>query len=315
MKDIKELIYAAVEEDAVAFQELAGNILQARAYDAIEAMRPEVGASMFGEAKEMEDDEEDEEDEDEDEDEDEVKESVREYLNQQGTGKSAEGYDDAGTFDRQTAEKHAAKHGGKVVPDPSGKHLVKLPGKKKMQEALHPNQQKIDVVDDEKIDAKDFAKLRAMKKMKEEVEQIDELNKQTLVNYINKASERAAGHAFARSGEKDDHHRAKGNKKVEGIHRALGKLAKEDVEQVEEDFSNEKRVRNRVARANDDHEYSQGVADEKRKEGLYDPIAINRLKKTDKAADAAHSGIKKTAVANFIKKFFINLFNFFFRLM
>lgn len=43
-------------------------------------------------------------------------------------------------------------------------------------EKLHPNQQKIDVVDDEKIDAKDFAKLRAMKnKVKEEVEQIDEL--------------------------------------------------------------------------------------------------------------------------------------------
>lgn len=57
MKDIKELIYAAVEENAVAFQELAGSILQARAYDAIEAMRPEVGASMFGEAKECSDEE------------------------------------------------------------------------------------------------------------------------------------------------------------------------------------------------------------------------------------------------------------------
>ena len=33
-------------------------------------------------------------------------------------------------------------------------------------EALHPNQQKIDVVDDEKIDAKDFAKLRSMKNKK-----------------------------------------------------------------------------------------------------------------------------------------------------
>jgi len=44
-------------------------------------------------------------------------------------------------------------------------------------EKLHPNQQKIDVVDDEKIDAKDFAKLRAMKnKVKEEVELEEELN-------------------------------------------------------------------------------------------------------------------------------------------
>lgn len=33
-------------------------------------------------------------------------------------------------------------------------------------EALHPNQQKIDVVDDDKIDGKDFAKLRAMKNKK-----------------------------------------------------------------------------------------------------------------------------------------------------
>jgi hypothetical protein len=41
-----------------------------------------------------------------------------------------------------------------------------------MSEKLHPNQQKIDVVDDEKIDGKDFAKLRAMKK--EETEQVEE---------------------------------------------------------------------------------------------------------------------------------------------
>jgi hypothetical protein len=118
MKDIKELIYAAVEENALKFQELVNAQLQVRAYDAIEALRPEVGASMFGESshKKM-DDEEDMEDEDEDEDE----------------------MDDK---------------------------------KKSMKEALHPNQQKIDVVDDEKIDAKDFAKLR---KMKKEVEQIDEI--------------------------------------------------------------------------------------------------------------------------------------------
>lgn len=122
MKDIKDLIYAAVEENIVKFQQLTNDILHARAYDAIEALRPEVSASMFGEAKEMEDeDEEDEEDEDEE--------------------------------DEEMDDK-----------------------KKSMKEALHPNQQKIDVVDDEKIDAKDFAKLRAMKKakMKEDVEHIEE---------------------------------------------------------------------------------------------------------------------------------------------
>jgi hypothetical protein len=134
MKDIKELIYAAVEENAVKFQELVNAQLQVRAYDAIEALRPEVGASMFGEAKKMEDDEEEMEDEDEEneemEDEDEM--------------------DDK---------------------------------KKSMKEALHPNQQKIDVVDDEKIDAKDLAKLRAMKKMKEEVEGLDELSTEKLLKY------------------------------------------------------------------------------------------------------------------------------------
>jgi len=118
MKDIKELIYAAVEGDAVRFQELASEQLQARAYLAIEALRPEVGASLFGESKEDNmDDVEDEEDEDEDEEDEDEQE---------------------------------------------------------MKETLHPNQQKLDVVDDNKIDAKDFAKLRKMKK--EEVEQIDEVD-------------------------------------------------------------------------------------------------------------------------------------------
>ena len=83
MKDIKELIYAAVEENAIKFQEIVNNQLQVRAYDAIEALRPEVGASMFGESshKKMEDDEEEMEDEDEDEeDEDEKKSKVEEEL-------------------------------------------------------------------------------------------------------------------------------------------------------------------------------------------------------------------------------------------
>ena len=44
--------------------------------------------------------------------------------------------------------------------------------KKMGKKPLHPNQQKIDVVDDDKIDAKDFAKLRSMKK--EEVEAVEE---------------------------------------------------------------------------------------------------------------------------------------------
>ena len=60
------------------------------------------------------------------------------------------------------------------VADVAARIMAGLPP---LQEKLHPNQQKIDVVDDEKIDGKDFAKLRAGKKpdvKKEEVEQQDE---------------------------------------------------------------------------------------------------------------------------------------------
>lgn len=56
------------------------------------------------------------------------------------------------------------------VADVAARIMAGLPP---LQEKLHPNQQKIDVVDDEKIDGKDFAKLRAGKKpdvKKEEVE-------------------------------------------------------------------------------------------------------------------------------------------------
>ena len=102
MKDIKELIYAAVEENAVKFQELVNNQLQVRAYDAIESLRPEIGASMFGEAKKMEDDEDEEdmEDEDEDEDEDEKKSKVEEELkgNQHKIDKNKNGKIDGHDF-------------------------------------------------------------------------------------------------------------------------------------------------------------------------------------------------------------------------
>ena len=60
------------------------------------------------------------------------------------------------------------------VADVAARIMAGLPP---VQEALHPNQQKIDVVDDDKIDGKDFAKLRAGKKpdvKKEEVE-LDEV--------------------------------------------------------------------------------------------------------------------------------------------
>jgi len=178
MKDIKELIYAAIEENALKFQEIVNSQLQVRAYDAIEALRPEIGASMFGESSHKKMDDEDEEDmedmeDEEDEDEDEM--------------------DDK---------------------------------KKSMKEALHPNQQKIDVVDDEKIDAKDFAKLRKTKneetqknifrnpnlpakdqlknppkqiKVEEDVEELDELSAEFLARAGKAASARSDDFASERN--------------------------------------------------------------------------------------------------------------------
>ena len=75
------------------------------------------------------------------------------------------------------------------VADVAARIMAGLPP---IEEALHPNQQKIDVVDDDKIDGKDFAKLRAGKKpdvKKEEVE-IEEASHQskTTMKHIPNAS-------------------------------------------------------------------------------------------------------------------------------
>jgi hypothetical protein len=253
MKDIKELIYAAVEENALKFQELVNNQLQVRAYDAIESLRPEIGASMFGESSHMkgkdDEDEEMEDEEDEDEDEEEmddkkksmkealhpnqqkidvddnekidakdfaklrkmkkgnVQENVREYLNQKGTGKSAEGYADAGTFDRQTAETHAAKHGGKVVPDPSGKHLVKLPGARTGQSG--------------KTAVANFIKNRKGdgEVRTEEVEQIDETSLKRANDYIAAAQHRLYNPASTKTSPQ---RAAKLEKGIERAHKSGG---------------------------------------------------------------------------------------------
>ena len=75
------------------------------------------------------------------------------------------------------------------VADVAARIMAGLPP---LQEKLHPNQQKIDVVDDEKIDGKDFAKLRAGKKpdvKKEEVEIEEESHQsKTTMKHIPNAS-------------------------------------------------------------------------------------------------------------------------------
>jgi len=95
-------------------------------------------------------------------------------------------------------------------------------------EKLHPNQQKIDVVDDEKIDAKDFAKLRAMKdKVKEEVEELEQAEAESLIENFEMISEVSLGakikayashssdafeHGDMGNDEESEHHSARAEK-------------------------------------------------------------------------------------------------------
>lgn len=89
---------------------------------------------------------------------------------------------------------------------------------------LHPNQQEIDVHEPEKdeITAKDFEHLRAGKKakMKEEVDQIDELSKETMSSYLQKRGSMVSP-------------RSKNNKGNENMVRAVNKIAKKTNEEVE----------------------------------------------------------------------------------
>lgn len=110
-----------------------------------------------------------------------------------------------------------------------------------MAEKLHPNQQKLDVHEPEKdkLTSKDFEMLRAGKKakMKEDVEQINELKKSTLGSYIKKASQDAVNKASDAAAEaeygtmkKSDEYEKKSEKRLAGVSKAATKLAKEEVE-------------------------------------------------------------------------------------
>lgn len=78
--------------------------------------------------------------------------------------------------------------------------------------------------------------------VKEEVEQIEELSKGTLGSYVKKASS-AAAHAAKGEGGSDDHlkphYAADKTKRLAGVAKAVTKITKEEVEQIDE-LSNEK---------------------------------------------------------------------------
>jgi hypothetical protein len=118
-------------------------------------------------------------------------------------------------------------------------------GQQPVTEKLHPNQQQLDVHEPEKdeLTADDFKKLRAKKEVKkEEVEELDELSKNTLGSYIKKANY-AGGMADFKHGRIADKRgdskektalAATSHKRTKGISTAVDKLSKEEVEQMDE---------------------------------------------------------------------------------
>ena len=120
-----------------------------------------------------------------------------------------------------------------------------MSGQQPVTEKLHPNQQKLDVHEPEKdeLTADDFKKLRAKKEMKkEEVEELDELSKDTLGSYIKKANY-AGGMADFKHGRIADRRgdskektalAATSHKRTKGISTAVNKLSKEEVEELDE---------------------------------------------------------------------------------
>ena len=123
--------------------------------------------------------------------------------------------------------------------------------KAKMTEALKGNQHKLDKNNNGKLDAQDFKMLKG-KKVKEDVEQVDEVSKRTLGSYVKKAAhdaviQRKIGADFENLAKKarkpgmkssaqelEKQYTAKSRKRRAGINTAVDRLTKEDVEQMEE---------------------------------------------------------------------------------
>ena len=116
-----------------------------------------------------------------------------------------------------------------------------------MDEELKGNQHKIDANKNGKVDAEDFKLLKAKKEVKEESEQIDELSKKTLGNYITRNADDQARIGFINSAAHHDkttdsktknkildRNERQGINRDIGLTRAVNKLTKED-----QDFINE----------------------------------------------------------------------------
>jgi hypothetical protein len=108
-----------------------------------------------------------------------------------------------------------------------------------MEKELVGNQKKLDKNHNGKLDSQDFKILRGQKKATEDVEQIDELKKSTLASYAKKAGDESSYYSFAAGSrsEKDPQRLVSDKlamKRLSGVNKAVDRLAKEDVESVEE---------------------------------------------------------------------------------
>ena len=109
-----------------------------------------------------------------------------------------------------------------------------------VDEALVGNQHKIDANKNGKVDAHDFKLLRKKKGMKEEVEDLDELSKQTLSAYIKKAGPQITGlrqkHGLT---SKPAMKRSRGvtRASINYLKKDLADLRKEEAEQTQEAYS------------------------------------------------------------------------------
>lgn len=98
-------------------------------------------------------------------------------------------------------------------------------------EELKGDQHKIDANKNGKVDAHDFKLLRGKKKVEEEVEELDELSKSTLASYVGKAAK-----DFAKRKPKMGYggQLKKMQNRSVGVGRALDKVYKEEVEELDE---------------------------------------------------------------------------------
>lgn len=139
------------------------------------------------------------------------------------------------------------------------KRLMKIPGYgAAMSLAQKTTKEEVEQVDEvsksevdkfhKKLDTlvhSSFGKSSKEKKMKEEVEQIDELGKQTLKRYVKGATDDVSYHSFAAGGLKSSdpnrlQHDKKAMKRQAGVEKAVDRLSKEEVEQIDEVGDTEK---------------------------------------------------------------------------